>query len=249
MSLRVDSFPNFAEFWLAVCEMDDSESLALVQTFVYAIWEARNRVVFQQGETSVALVLRRVADLHGHVREPMEGQRMRQAQLKATWCRPARGIIKCNFDASFRDGGIAGLGMVARNCDGEVMASACSSPVSISSPLLAEALGLRWTMQLATDLGFRRITLETNCLQLFNTWRSQEEGRSYLSSIISDCRILISAFDYVSVSFVRRTGNTVADFLARNSDTYANMVWVEEVPLTVVSLIDADVMNSLPSGF
>lgn len=84
--------------------------------------------------------------------------------LPARWTKPASGTIKCNFDASFHENGPSGMGMVARNCNGDVMAAACSFPISTISPLLAEAMSLRWTMQLAIDLGFRRIFLETYCL-------------------------------------------------------------------------------------
>ncbi|XP_057432151.1 uncharacterized protein LOC130724903 [Lotus japonicus] len=166
----------------------------------------------------------------------------------ARWRRPGPGIIKCNFDAFFLVDGPAGMGMVARNSEGEVMAAACSYPLSIISPLLAEAVSMRWSMQLTIDLGFRRILLETDCLQLFKAWKAKEAGRSYLSSIISDCRFLVSAFDYVNLSFVRRTGNTVADFLARNAATYAGFVWVEEVPDAALPFIISDVTLLEPIG-
>lgn len=73
--------------------------------------------------------------------------------------------------------------------------------------------------------------------------------RSYLSSIIRDYPLLLYAFDVVTFSFVRRTGNTVADFLARNADTYANLVWVEKVPEAALPLVISDVMTPLPDGF
>lgn len=69
-----------------------------------------------------------------------------------------------------------------------------------------------------------------------------------MSSIIKNCRLIVFAFDYVTLSFVRRTGNTVADFLTRNSETYANSVWVEEVPDAAIPLIIYDVMSLLPVG-
>ncbi|XP_057432744.1 uncharacterized protein LOC130725541 [Lotus japonicus] len=221
--------------------------MALVQTTIYMMWEARNHHQFRQRPSSTELILRRVASVQAEVR--VGASAPATIERNVAWRGPARGTYKCNFDASFVDGGAAGLGMVVRNHRGEVMASACSYPVHVTTPLLAEAMAMRWSLQLAIDLGFRRISLETDCLQLFNHWHAKEDGRSYLSSIINDCRLLSHAFDLVSVMFVRRTGNTVADFLAKNSEAYTDTVWVEEVPLAAAPLIDADVMNLLPTGF
>ncbi|XP_057426407.1 uncharacterized protein LOC130719819 [Lotus japonicus] len=222
--------------------------MALVQTTTYAIWEARNRTNFQQQQVRVDTVLKRVSCLMEEV-QVRDQMRAPTVALPARWKPPATGIIKCNFDASYHENGLSGLGMVARNCRGEVMAAVCSYPISAISPLLAEAMSLRWTMQLAIDLGFRRICLETDCLQLYTFWQAKEVGRSYLSSIISECHTLLCVFDVVSFSFVRRTGNTVADFLARTAETYADLVWVEEVPDAALAYVVSDVMSCLPNGF
>ncbi|XP_057425686.1 uncharacterized protein LOC130719055 [Lotus japonicus] len=237
LAVRVDLFSSFIEFWLAAVELDDDDAVATIQSTIYALWEAQNSICFQQREFVVAGVLQRVrssmeeAIVRDHDRGPMTA-------LPARWKKPAPGTIKCNFDASFHDRGPSGLGMVARNSDGEVMVAACSLPITTLSPLLAEAMSMRWTMQLAINLGFRRIYLEMD--------HAIQEGRSYLSSIIHDCRLLLSAFDYVSVSIVRRTSNTVADFMARNAETYANLVWVEEVHVAAFHLVISDVMTQLP---
>ncbi|XP_057452461.1 uncharacterized protein LOC130744291 [Lotus japonicus] len=184
--VRVASFSTFRELWLAVLELHDEEVLALVQSTVYAIWEARNHTIFQQRQFTMDNVLGRVRCLTEEVRV-RDQMRAPSVALPATWKTPTSGTIKFNFDAYYHVNGSTGLGMVARNCNGEVMAAACSYPHSALSPLLAEAMSLRWTMQLAIDLGFRRICLETDCLQLFNCLKAKENERSYLSSIIREC--------------------------------------------------------------
>ncbi|XP_057418946.1 uncharacterized protein LOC130713173 [Lotus japonicus] len=248
LAVRVASFSTFRELWLAFLELHDEEVLALVQSTVYAFWEARNHTIFQQWQFTVDNVLGRVRCLTEEV-QVRDQMRAPSVALPAAWKTPTSGTIKCNFDASYHVNGSTGLGMVARNCNGEVMAAACSYPLSALSPLLAEAMSLRWTMQLAIDLGFRRICLETDCLQLYNCWKAQDNGRSYLSSIIREWFTLRGAFDVVTFSFVRRTGNAVADFLARNPETYANLVWVEEVPEAALSLVISDVTTRLPNGY
>ncbi|XP_057444610.1 uncharacterized protein LOC130736850 [Lotus japonicus] len=163
LSLRVDNFLTFADFWRHIHELHDSEAMALVQTTIYMMWEARNHHQFRQRPSSTELILRRVASVQAEVR--VGASTPATIERNVAWRGPARGTYKCNFDASFVDGGVAGLGMVVRNHRGEVMASACSYPVHVTTPLLAKAMAMRWSLQLAVDLGFRRISLETDCLQ------------------------------------------------------------------------------------
>lgn len=74
---------------------------------------------------------------------------------RAVWMRPLPGWIKINFDGLVRRS-IAGFGMVARDVEGEILpAAAALSHVLIQSAGIAEALCLRWAMQLAIDLGVR----------------------------------------------------------------------------------------------
>ncbi|XP_057444474.1 uncharacterized protein LOC130736693 [Lotus japonicus] len=239
-AIRADSFSCFRDFWAVVALQGDGDFLALVQATVYAIWEARNQVNFQQRPLMVHSVLSRVESLLAEVSVRDNGGEATVA-APARWKRPAQGTIKCNFDASFKEGDVSRLGMIARDHEGAIMATACSFQFHTISSLLAEPMSMRWTMQLAIDLGFRRICVETDCVYLFRSWHATGEGRSYLSSILRDCRLLLSGFDHFTVSFVRRTGNVVADFLAKNVKTYANQVWVEEVPAPVLPLVISDI--------
>ncbi|XP_057444908.1 uncharacterized protein LOC130737161 [Lotus japonicus] len=241
LSLRVESVSSFQALWTSIIHEQQPEVVAMAQTMIYQIWEVRNRVLFRDGKLVVAEVIDRVL---GMTRVALPRAREESTTSIAVWWRPQERVVKLNFDASFVDGNVAGLGMVARNHRGEIMASATSYPVPTLSALLAEACGLRWAMQSATELSFRRVCLETDCLQLFQWWQKAVVGRSYLDNIIRDCRTYVSFFDFFSLSFVRRTGNSVADFLAKNASTYANSVWVEEVSDAVIGLVNLDVLAS-----
>ncbi|XP_057416767.1 uncharacterized protein LOC130711246 [Lotus japonicus] len=90
LAIRVDSFTSFQAFWTAVIAMDDDEVLAMAQTVVYAIWEARNKVCFQQGELVVATVLRRVASML-EAAQVRDLARAPSVSLPAKWSKPAPG--------------------------------------------------------------------------------------------------------------------------------------------------------------
>ncbi|XP_057429426.1 uncharacterized protein LOC130722638 [Lotus japonicus] len=89
----------------------------------------------------------------------------------AFWSHPALGIFKINFDAAMHRSGEAGVGLIARNAHGEVLETACFYIGLATSPLVAEALAMRWALGMARDLGFRRVAFETDCLVLFEAWK------------------------------------------------------------------------------
>lgn len=49
---------------------------------------------------------------------------------------------------------------------------------------------------MASDLGFQRVCIKTNCLQLFEARRRSRMSSLYFISVINDCRDLVPAFDY-----------------------------------------------------
>ncbi|XP_057452813.1 uncharacterized protein LOC130744665 [Lotus japonicus] len=141
---------------------------------------------------------------------------------------------------------VAGFGMVARDSNGEIMAYASKFPTMVLSPTVGEALSLRWAMDLAIQLGFRRVVFETDCLPLFQAWK-KASGGSYLLTVIQDCFHFCNFFDFVDLSFVRREGNCAADFLARNASTLTNEVWVEDGPPGLFPLLLEDILASRPA--
>lgn len=144
--------------------------------------------------------------------------------------------MKLNFDASWAPDRDARLGMVVRNYEALVLASSAVVFGRASSTVVAEALALRWAVSLAVDLGFQRVCFETDRLQLFQLWKKLPDESNYLSTILNDCFLFSRSFDLFSIIFVRRLGNVVVEFLARNAPSFARLVWIKEVPPEVVSL-------------
>lgn len=63
-----------------------------------------------------------------------------------------------------------------------------------------------------------------------------------------DCRHLANTgFVSFDVSFVKRSGNKVADYLARHAEAFGQTVWIEEVPTVVEPLVLDDVTTLVPT--
>lgn len=72
------------------------------------------------------------------------------AELRASWQRPLEGVIKLNFDASFRSGEVGRSGLVARDSEELVLAATTMFPVMAPLTMMAEALEFRWVITLAS---------------------------------------------------------------------------------------------------
>ncbi|XP_057436973.1 uncharacterized protein LOC130729288 [Lotus japonicus] len=243
LGVHVTGATSFHASVLQILEGVGAEMVARFFTTVYAIWEARNACVFEDRELSIGAIMDRVRALEAFPR-PTVLPRSSIHTGVATWNRPAAGWIKVNFDASVRRS-MAGFGMVARDEEGMILAAVTLASVMMQSAGLAEALCLRWVMSLALELGFFNVCFETDSLQLFQWWRIRSRGCSYLDLIISDCRSLVSSFTLMDLLFVRRSGNTAADFLARGASSFA--VWIEEGPPGLDTFVASDALASMPA--
>ncbi|XP_057456725.1 uncharacterized protein LOC130747724 [Lotus japonicus] len=245
LALRLERFVSLPEFLHHFLVVASADAIVEWQTAAYVLWEARNKLVFEGRPFSCDAVVRRTLQL---LQRPSSAQASRRPGivLEAVWRRPEEGMIKVNVDASFKSATDSGSGMIARDSEGQVLAAAASYPVVASSPVLAEAWALRWAIILALELGFRRVCFETDCLQLFQRWQKPPDGVSYLMSILRECLSFRRIFDVMTLSFVRRSGNLVADLLSRRASTYAGLVWVEEVPSEALPFVSADYLASMP---
>jgi len=67
--------------------------------------------------------------------------------------------------------------------------------------------------------------------------------RSYLGCMVKEIQLLNDHFETCLFSFTRRSGNMVAHNLGQLAHTEPNMVWKEEVPISINEVYFHDLMN------
>ncbi|XP_057450726.1 uncharacterized protein LOC130742639 [Lotus japonicus] len=198
-SLRVEAYGSVQGILQYCFDINDVDMASRCVNFVWAIWEARNRLVFQGITSSLDVLASRLQMIHA---PPSVSISPPGRDFAAVWKRPQPNVTKLNFDGSWKTNRAADFGCVARNHHGEVMAAATVSPVDASSPLMAEVLAFRWCLSLAADLFFHDIEVETDCLKLYEAWNKHLQGASYFISILKDCKDLVLYFSSFRLSFV-----------------------------------------------
>uniref|UniRef100_A0ACD5WXJ3 Uncharacterized protein n=1 Tax=Avena sativa TaxID=4498 RepID=A0ACD5WXJ3_AVESA len=85
---------------------------------------------------------------------------------------------------------------------------------------------MRRAVSLATEEGFSKIEVVSDCLSLVQRINSQVQERSYVGVVVQDIRTIASAFAEFSVSHVRRHCNESAHILARSAEFFISSIFI-----------------------
>ena len=150
--------------------------------------------------------------------------------------------VKANFDgAVFGGDQEAGIGVVIRNNEGQVLAALSEKvrmPVSVE---ILEMLAARKAVIFARDLGFSQVCFEGDSELVVKSLQSGLVSNALVGHLVKDFMSIRGYFQSSSIIHVRRQGNNVAHALARDARfSFPLRVWMEEVPPNIFSFVVKD---------
>ncbi|KAG8379989.1 hypothetical protein BUALT_Bualt07G0147000 [Buddleja alternifolia] len=162
--------------WIIIADWSDSahdwirkvteEERKLFLILCWAIWSARNKMLWekiQPNPLSIVLGVRSYLDAFSKI-NLSSCLSSPGKSVPSRWTRPTSDIIKLNFDgAILSQVGGAGLGVVARNSNGECLAWLMRFVPHIYDPETAEAMAAREAIDLARRHGWDHIVVEGDC--------------------------------------------------------------------------------------
>ncbi|GLU15448.1 hypothetical protein SLE2022_319380 [Rubroshorea leprosula] len=171
-SIRCEHFiDDFLDLFLAL-KHEEQELLAVA---LWSIWNNRNQCVFNHLCLSPDKATRMIKVGLTEFKEATESEQrkakgsLQQLTNKSTWQLPPTGIIKINNDAVIPNGGgIAGLGVVIRNSNGDVRGSGQRAVLFNGTALHGEILALNFGPQLGKEFGYRNGVIDSDYLQAIN---------------------------------------------------------------------------------
>lgn len=138
--------------------------------------------------------------------------------ITTNWCVPTTQISQTNSllvrtDAAWNGAGkVAGLGWIIVD---QIRATSFSSFTRfLSSPLVAEGLGLVTEILTCRDFGHPRIRCESDSSQLIKAINS-DCSFAKLYGIVADIDAIASSFEFISFGWISLERNSVADRLAK----------------------------------
>lgn len=218
---------NFRGWIESLFEHANPEAMAGVFNLAWTIWKRRNSWVFEAKHWDFEQTMSKVAAIQ--LEREKRNDSFSQDISPTSWKPLGSGEYELNVDAANQQGG-TGFGAIIRNERGETLAAATRLWRAQDDSTMAEALGVKWALEWARQIGYTHLVLETDSLILEQQWRNNSLGDSYLHDVIRSCRNMSTSFRSFSVSHVKRSGNRVADFLSRLAFNYHDQCWIEEDP-------------------
>ncbi|KAL0431961.1 UNVERIFIED_CONTAM: putative mitochondrial protein [Sesamum radiatum] len=126
--------------------------------------------------------------------------------------------VQINFDGSARPGAQSlGIGVIARDTMGHCLAWLSKTLDKIGTAEMAEAFATREALQFAIRKQWQRWVLEGDFSSLLAKLSVDNQDFSDIRPLVLDIRALSLHFESIFCSFVLRSGNSAADFLARRA--------------------------------
>ena len=99
---------------------------------------------------------------------------------------------------------------------------------------------MRLGLMFAKDLYFQRLVAENDNLEVIQAINHKEDHPSYFYSLINECVEIGSSFTRCNFVHTMRQGNIVAHRLAKYACNRDDIIWMEESPPIVASLVQSD---------
>ncbi|KAL8143934.1 hypothetical protein V2J09_016966 [Rumex salicifolius] len=157
------------------------------------VWRSRNKCVFGEGDTSVdALFLVSQAKEFDSVLRQGDSNPLMKMEKHISWAKPEEGWYKVNTDGAKESSmGVATAGGVIRD-DSGVWLDGFVKNIGVCSVVAAELWGLYHGLELAWDLGYRKLVLESDSAVAIGMLTRQISDHHPLASLARSCQSFFS---------------------------------------------------------
>ncbi|KAL0355119.1 UNVERIFIED_CONTAM: hypothetical protein Sradi_3958800 [Sesamum radiatum] len=173
------------------------------------IWWSRNKRCMENRVSSPLQTITAASSSHAAFSEANSTEPKQRGLNRATvssWRKPPPCIVKINFDgAVFLKGSEVGIGAVARDSEGTILAWVSHRFQRFVDAEHAEALAAREAVDLAARNNWKEIIVEGDCLSLINKLNSHSRDLSHIGVLVSDIRLASFDCSFISFSHLKHT--------------------------------------------
>ncbi|VAI47995.1 hypothetical protein VPH35_105401 [Triticum aestivum] len=146
------------------------------------------------------------------------------------WRKPDPRFIKLNVDAAFfAHEGIGATAAILRDNRGNFIAAHCKFIAIAADAITTKAMAMRDGLLFANSLGFSRIEVESDSLQVINFCSGQTRWWDEAAVVFAECIDICSSIGKVTFKHCLRSYNNVAHVLANHSyHNKSSFSWLDE---------------------
>lgn len=223
----------------------DVEEMEIIAVVVQRIWFQRNRYIFEGKMTSPSCLIKGAKETveEYHQFQALVPQ-LAQNNLQTgsiVWCAPSDGVIKLNWDIAMNKRlRMVGVGIVARDSGGKVVASKCFIQRYMSDAAIAEAFGACQAASFGRWLGLSSVWLEGDALDIIMALGREEDDEGKYGNFLVETRVILKHFLSFTVGHVRSEGNFAAHLLAKLAVSHQlNQVWFNSFPPCILGVVSS----------
>lgn len=206
--------------WLKEKLLPDLFHIGLV--VCWKVWKMRN-LEFLGEDRPPDVVAWATAFLDSYKQAQLRNSISTTPALPNTWTPHNRSNIKVNVDVGLTPNSDSFVvSMVARDCDGRCIWWRRKEILGRPSPSDGEAAAVLFGNQVAMQRSWRRVIIETDCLPVHCYLLQRRSSFESYGAILDSCLELSPYFQYLSFSFVKRSGSTISHALATASHISCN---------------------------
>ena len=214
----------------------EKKDVALLAFTGWAVWNRRNQLHFKESACPIDQILLLAKERKREFQSFHSATLKMQHRKHTRWKPPNRDFYKVNYDgADFAEQGRAGIGVIIRNSDGDVMASMSQQVQLPTTVTQVEAMAARKAAEFALEIGFNKVVLEGDSEIVYKDLKNNGPSLALHGRLVQDVKALFPLFSSICFSHVGRAGNKAAHSLARRAILSQNLnVWMEDVPLDIL---------------
>ncbi|KAL0361676.1 UNVERIFIED_CONTAM: putative mitochondrial protein [Sesamum radiatum] len=230
--------------WMqSVASQLDAQSFGLFVCVCWALWWFRNRSAME-GErvTPVHVATFAPQFLNSFLHQAAASSSPPNSSTPSSWKAPPLEHVKINFDgAVVGEKSEMGIGVIARDSQGQCVAWMTHRIRRAGFGELAETWAAWEAIQFALRRGWRRVVVEGDCLNLIRKLNAGQGDLSLTGPLVLDIQYFAAKFSSCQFSWIKRSGNSVAHFLAQSANGYVEGGSI--VPPSVFGLLSSDISN------
>ncbi|XP_041009359.1 uncharacterized protein LOC121253410 [Juglans microcarpa x Juglans regia] len=189
--------------------LQQKDQLEVFFLISWSYWHRRNLATFEEKCIHIDQTIAHALAVQ-HVYKATHGQPLKNVRHHCRWGFPPLGVFKLNVDgAIFQNQHSAGIGVVLRDCKGEVLMAASKKEPAIRDATSIERLAIFRGLQLTAHLGIKHLIIESDALTLVQELQKPEPSMTLVGNVIKDTKELMNCFQVCEVRFAMRTYNEV----------------------------------------
>ncbi|GAU39667.1 hypothetical protein TSUD_60340 [Trifolium subterraneum] len=236
---------KWMEHWLSNSNFMATQLFSLS---LWTIWKMRNDSVFNKKYPNCMIVVQNVSilaeefNLACNLISNVVSEPIINSDVDVRWELPPIGFLKVNIDAGCFKNNYTCWGLLDRNHKGIVQFAATKRERITCSPLLVEALSLKWCLRWIKDQNLQNVEVEMDAENVVNCLL-RRINIVEIELIVVDCLYILLSLLNVSVLVVKSCKNKAAHGLVGVAMNLGSLLWFGNVPEPVSSIVISDLID------